>query len=99
MRLIGLLRFGLVMTPLLTAACASGGDDEARRFIARMDSRAPDEQVPNWTHTRALMMREAPRIGGPAPDFTLATLDGTGAIGLSQWRGARPVVLIFGSWT
>lgn len=40
-----------------------------------------------------------PKIGEPAPDFTLDRYDGSGTISLSQFRGARPVVLIFGSLT
>ena len=40
-----------------------------------------------------------PRVGALAPDFTLSTLDGTGDITLSQFRGKKPVVLVFGSFT
>lgn len=34
-----------------------------------------------------------------APDFALKTLDGTETIRLSDFRGKKPVVLIFGSFT
>ncbi len=44
-------------------------------------------------------LREGPRIGQPAPDFTLATQDGKTTITLSQFRGKKPVVLVFGSFT
>jgi hypothetical protein len=37
--------------------------------------------------------------GGPAPDFTLSTLDRAGRVTLSSHRGQRPVVLVFGSYT
>jgi peroxiredoxin len=40
-----------------------------------------------------------PKAGEPAPDFTLDRYDGSGTVSLSQFRGARPVVLIFGSLT
>jgi hypothetical protein len=40
-----------------------------------------------------------PRVGASAPDFTLPTQDGNGEITLSQFRGKKPVVLIFGSFT
>jgi hypothetical protein len=40
-----------------------------------------------------------PRVGEPAPDFTLATYDGKQKITLSDYRGKKPVVLIFGSFT
>lgn len=37
--------------------------------------------------------------GDAAPDFTLRTLDGSGSVTLSSFRGQRPVVLVFGSYT
>jgi EF hand len=40
-----------------------------------------------------------PAIGQEAPDFTLPAHDGKGRVTLSQFRGKRPVVLIFGSFT
>ncbi len=42
---------------------------------------------------------EGPAVGALAPDFTLTTADGKGKITLSQHRGKRPLVLIFGSFT
>jgi hypothetical protein len=39
------------------------------------------------------------RVGDPAPDFELATPDGAQRVRLSSFRGERPVVLIFGSYT
>jgi hypothetical protein len=42
---------------------------------------------------------EGPRVGKPAPDFTLATHDGKKQVTLSDYRDKRPVVLIFGSFT
>lgn len=41
----------------------------------------------------------APRAGEYAPDFELPTFDGTKVLRLSTFRGARPVVLVFGSYT
>ena len=40
-----------------------------------------------------------PRLGDFAPDFTLPTHDGTEKIRLRSFRGQKPVVLIFGSFT
>ena len=37
--------------------------------------------------------------GDKAPDFTLKTLDGSREVNLASYRGTRPVVLIFGSYT
>jgi Ca2+-binding EF-hand superfamily protein len=44
-------------------------------------------------------MFEGPDLGASAPDFTLATHDHRGVVRLSDYRGAKPVVLIFGSFT
>jgi len=38
-------------------------------------------------------------VGGVAPDFDLPTLDKTSRVKLSSFRGERPVVLVFGSYT
>jgi hypothetical protein len=40
-----------------------------------------------------------PALGELAPDFTLMTADGKGRLTLSQHRGKKPLVLIFGSFT
>lgn len=40
-----------------------------------------------------------PKVGDMAPDFTLNTMEGKEKITLSQFRGHKPVVLIFGSFT
>jgi peroxiredoxin len=45
------------------------------------------------------MMRVPPPVGVLAPDFAAATREGGETIRLSTYRGERPVVLIFGSWT
>jgi hypothetical protein len=42
---------------------------------------------------------EGPGIGDQAPDFLLKTQDGKGLHSLSQFKGKKPVVLIFGSFT
>jgi hypothetical protein len=39
------------------------------------------------------------RAGDAAPDFDLETLDKTARVRLSAFRGQKPVVLVFGSYT
>lgn len=39
------------------------------------------------------------RVGDPAPDFDLQRHDKSGRVKLSSHFGARPVVLVFGSYT
>jgi hypothetical protein len=38
-------------------------------------------------------------VGEEAPEFRLRTLDGKSEVSLSSMRGAKPVVLVFGSYT
>jgi hypothetical protein len=42
---------------------------------------------------------EGPDLGQPAPDFCLETQDGKRKVALSDYRGKKPVVLVFGSFT
>jgi hypothetical protein len=39
------------------------------------------------------------KVGDPAPDFTLPEIGGKREVTLSKFKGVRPVVLIFGSYT
>jgi hypothetical protein len=39
------------------------------------------------------------KVGDPAPDFVLPTADRKTQVQLSSFRGSKPVVLIFGSYT
>jgi len=41
----------------------------------------------------------APEVGDVAPMLTLKTLDGAKKVDLAKFKGQRPVVLIFGSYT
>jgi peroxiredoxin len=42
---------------------------------------------------------QAPKAGDIAPDFELYDAEGKSAIRLSDFRGKKPVALIFGSYT
>jgi hypothetical protein len=48
-----------------------------------------------WNRARAGPLQ----VGDMAPDFELATADRDATVRLSSFRGQRPVVLIFGSYT
>ena len=41
----------------------------------------------------------APKAGDMAPDFTLYDIEGKNAVSLSDFRGKKPVALVFGSFT
>ena len=49
--------------------------------------------------SQKMLDAQAPRAGDLAPDFTLSNLSGTASITLADFRGRRPVALIFGSFT
>ena len=42
---------------------------------------------------------KAPKAGDMAPDFTLYDIEGKNAVTLSDFRGKKPVALVFGSYT
>jgi hypothetical protein len=42
---------------------------------------------------------EGPKVGAMAPDFRLKQHDGDKEVSLSDYRGKKPVVLVFGSFT
>lgn len=50
---------------------------------------------PLWSSARAGTLHP----GDEAPDFELPSHDGAARIRLSSFRGSRPVVLVFGSYT
>ena len=50
---------------------------------------------PLWMNARAGKLQ----VGQPAPDFTLKSAGGGSTVSLSSFRGLRPVVLVFGSYT
>jgi hypothetical protein len=44
-------------------------------------------------------MQEGPKVGEPAPDFTLKSIDGKETVQLSKQIGKKPVVLVLGNFT
>jgi len=71
--------------------------DDISRFMAHLGPIPfilfPFETL--WKSARAGTLNP----GDQAPDFTLPRLDHTGSVRLSELRGKRPVVLVFGSYT
>jgi len=70
--------------------------------FGRIMSKLPDPFVfvlfpfkPMWLFARSGHLK----VGDLAPDFSLQTLDKKSRVQLSSFRGARPVVLVFGSYT
>lgn len=54
------------------------------------------EEVYGWQKTNN---PNAPKVGELAPDFELTDVTGTKTVRLSDFRGKKPVVLLFGSFT
>ncbi len=50
---------------------------------------------------RGRMMRDddAPKVGDVAPVFTIKSLDGKSETDLASFKGKKPVLLLFGSYT
>ena len=46
----------------------------------------------------ALSPAQGARIGEPAPDFTVASLDGRSTIRLSDFRGRRVLIFNWATW-
>ena len=98
-----LLRVVAILLAAEVALCAgmywamSQPPDVFGRIIARTPSIfmmvVPFE--PLWMRARA----GAVKPGDMAPDFRLPALDRKETVQLSSYRGSRPVVLVFGSYT
>lgn len=52
-----------------------------------------------WQDRGGRLGRGGPKVGEPAHDFKLKTVDQKKEIQLSSFKEKSPVVLIFGSWT
>jgi hypothetical protein len=79
--------FGLMLLPPARFAKAVSHVPEPLFAILPLESL--------WLFARAGSLK----VGGVAPDFDLPTLDKTSRVKLSSFRGASPVVLVFGSYT
>lgn len=81
----------------------SMSETEQEGFVAEIAAAIASSPEAQGTMTARVKEREAreattPKVGEPAPDFDLATLDGDARVRLSSLRG-KPVGLIFGSYT
>lgn len=64
-----------------------------KRFPGPMFAVVPFRRL--WFVARAGQLK----VGDPAPDFALTTNDRKSQVELAGFRGAKPVVLVFGSYT
>lgn len=72
----------------------------SERMAAAFEKLSPEvrEQAEKEGERRRAREEVSPKVGDGAPDFELATLDGSQRVRLSSLRG-QPVGLIFGSYT
>ncbi len=98
---------GLWVGAALVAGCAAAPPDGAK--VADEKKAEPSRHGsgrPEMTPERRKRMREmmskddgAPKVGDEAPTFELASLDGKSKMDLANYRGKKPVMLFFGSYT
>ena len=71
-------------------------------FVIALSAAAGCQTAPNTAarkrHPGDLRQPTKLQVGDPAPDFKLKRMDG-GEVRLSSFRGQRPVLLVFGSYT
>ena len=89
----------LVTAMLAVVIIGCGKPDKVAEMIKRMEAAPPEERPPDWERTKALISRQAPKVGEVAPDFTLKTASGEEEVTLSKFRPGQPKVLVFGSFT
>jgi len=77
-----------ILIPLLIMGCASNKVVEPPPLLNGGKGHPGDLRRVDTVHE-----------GNLAPDFKLKTLDGSKSVRLSKFRGQKPVVLIFGSYT
>lgn len=65
-------------------------------FRKLRDFRVMYKEQKNWQTTHDA---RAPKVGGMTPDFELQDVNGEHRIRLSEFRGRKPVALVFGSFT
>ena len=62
-----------------------------------------DAEAQRWRGRGDRMMKQrqdnAPKVGETAPTFTLQSHDGKSETSLASFKGEKPVVLFFGSYT
>jgi len=54
------------------------------------------QEATSW---QKLHNARAPKLGDVAPDFELSDVNGENPLKLSDFRGRKPVALVFGSFT
>lgn len=95
------IALGLAVIYLLLLAGLLGAMYQPPEVFGRIMSKTPQLAFllfpfkPMWLLARAGHLK----VGDLAPDFSLQTVDKKVRVRLSSFRGRKPVVLVFGSYT
>ena len=87
------------MAGLLTWLTGCVTPDRTAKMIAHVDAMPTEERPAEWDRTKALMLRTAPKVGMPAPEFTLKRMNSDEIVTLSTYRPDEPKFLVFASYT
>ncbi len=99
-----LLRMSIILLVAVYLALLAGlvvAMSQPPEVFGRVMSKMPSVIFPLFPFKRLWLFARAGRlqVGDPAPDFELKTVDKSSHVRLSSFRGQRPVVLVFGSYT
>ena len=89
----------IALTPALALATSSAlAQQEGKKEEGKRDA---DSGGDRRARMMERMMRDdgAPKVGELAPTFKLDSLDGKQSFDLAEFKGGKPVVLFFGSYT
>ncbi|MCH7872576.1 MAG: hypothetical protein IID33_12835 [Planctomycetes bacterium] len=77
---------GIVVAAFLQSLTGCSVRYRVAHMIARVDAMPAEERPAEWDRTKALLLREAPKVGEPAPPERFAEYIGTEAL-LLGWFG------------
>ncbi len=86
-------KWKLMLVPSLLLAMAGG------QAVAQEDDDGERRQRRQGMRERMMRDDTAPKVGDAAPVFTLKSLDGKSETDLASFKGKKPVLLFFGSYT
>ncbi len=83
----------LMLVPSMLLTLAGG------QAVAQEDDDGDRRQRRQGMRERMMRDDNAPKVGDVAPVFTLKSLDGKSETDLASFKGKKPVLLFFGSYT
>lgn len=99
------MRHVLILAMFFGFGVFGTGDSVFARQDGKNDSKTEKQEGPEQKSSqekgqrRGQQQDDAPQVGDVAPVFTLKSLDGESETDLASFKGQKPVVLLFGSYT